>query len=523
MTKILRSVMVWAWAVPAVLLPTTASAQPAITGAQAAVSGAQAAQGDRYQVGQAKPPEVPGSTLRNMTLDEAYQVALENNLELKVARMNPQGVDYQLQAARAAYMPQISGSYSYNNATRPSNDSQEGKLSVTDLSQSFNSSMSQTLPWWGSRMTASFNNSRTNTDRVNVFFPTSYSSSVNASFTVPLLANRAIDNTRNQLRTLQIQRQVSDIQLESNIENTKASVRQAYWALRQALEQIEIQRRALELAQQQFEDNKIRVEIGTMAPIETTTSETQVVNAEQALLNAQITWQTAELNLKRLLAGGPDDEIYRTTINPVDLPVYGPPNVDPSAASRAAIDQRLDLIQARRSIDISRLNLEVSRNTTLPGLDATTSYRLSGQANSYTDTLGRIKGIDNPTWSVSFNFSYPLGMRQAKANHARAQLQLDQTLASLQAQELNVSDEVYNAGLAVQNTYKQLQGAIRARQVAEANAEAEQVRFDVGLSNNYNVALALNNLTNARLTELSRTIAYINAVAEFDRVQRVGR
>jgi outer membrane protein TolC len=260
-----------------------------------------------------------------------------------------------------------------------------------------------------------------------------------------------------------------------------------------------------------------------MAQIETTTSETQVVNAEQALLNAEISWQTAELNLKRLLASGPDDDIFRTTINPVDVPAFEPPVIDPNAAARTALNQRLDIVQAHRNIDISRLNLQVSKNATLPGLDASASYRLSGQGNPYTDALGRIKNLDNPTWSVSFNFSYPLGMRAARANYARAQLQLDQTLASLRAQELNVSNEVYNAGLAVQNTYKQLEVAIKARDVAVRNAEAEQVRFDVGMSNPYNVALAQNNLTNARLTELSRMIAYINAVAEFERVQRFGR
>lgn len=518
MTNTLRSVKVWAWTAAAVLMASSAFAQAASPAA-----GGQARQVDPYVVGQAKPPEVPGAAVRNLSLEDAYAVALENNLELKVARMNPQGLDYQLQGARAAFLPRISGSYGYSNSTRPSNDSQEGKLSVTDLSQNFNSSMNQTLPWWGSSMSLSFNNSRSSTDRANTFLPTSFSSSLAANLTLPLLANRAIDNTRNQLRTLQIQRQVVDLQLEETIENTKDQVRRAYWALRQAIEQIEIQRHALELAQRQFEDNKLRVEIGTMAQIETTTSETQVVNAEQALLNAEISWQTAELNLKRLLASGPDDDIFRTTINPVDVPAFEPPVIDPNAAARTALNQRLDIVQAHRNIDISRLNLQVSKNATLPGLDASASYRLSGQGNPYTDALGRIKNLDNPTWSVSFNFSYPLGMRAARANYARAQLQLDQTLASLRAQELNVSNEVYNAGLAVQNTYKQLEVAIKARDVAVRNAEAEQVRFDVGMSNPYNVALAQNNLTNARLTELSRMIAYINAVAEFERVQRFGR
>jgi outer membrane protein TolC len=220
---------------------------------------------------------------------------------------------------------------------------------------------------------------------------------------------------------------------------------------------------------------------------------------------------------------GPEDDLTRTTINPIDVPTFAPPSVDAAAAVRAALGQRSDLVQTQRSLDISRLNLEVTHNSTLPGLDAQASYRLTGQGNPYSDALGRIAAVDNPTWSFTFNFSYPLGMQQAKANYARAQLQLDQALARLKVQELTISTEVTNAGLAVDNTYLQLQAAIKARQVAEQNAEAEQVRFDVGMSNNYNVAQAQNNLTAARLTELSRTIAYINAVAEFARVQRVGR
>lgn len=521
MTNALRYSSVWAGVSAILLTATTAAAQQATTGAASAQTG----QIDRYVVGQATPPETPGQTLVNMSLEEAINIALENNLDLKVARMNPQGVDYQLQGARAAFTPRISGSFSYTDRTSISNNTVEigSSPTVTNLSQSYNSSLSQTFPWWGSTLSLSFNNGRSSTDAANARLPVSFSSDLSANFTLPLLADRKIDSARNSIRTLQVQRQIVDIQLLTTIENTKANVRQAYWQLRGAIEQIEIQRRALELAQRQLEDNKIRVEIGTMAQIETLQSETQVVNAEQALVNAEITWRTAELNLKRLLANSPEDALYRSTLNPIDLPAYQPPAVDARAAITAALAERTDITQARRSIDVSRLNLELTENATLPTLDMTSSYRLTGTGATYSNTLGFIGRNDAPTWSLGVNFNYPIGMQQAKANLARAQLQLDQSLAQLQAQELSVSNEVYNAGLAVENTYKQLQVAIKAADVAEQNAEAEQVRFDVGMSNNYNVAQALNNLTNARLTVLSRTIAYINAVAEFDRVQRVGR
>ena len=114
-------------------------------------------------------------------------------------------------------------------------------------------------------------------------------------------------------------------------------------------------------------------------------------------------------------------------------------------------------------------------------------------------------------------------MAQAKANYARAVLLLEQQEATLKATELQISSDVTNAGLAIENNYKQYQAAVKNREAQERNTEAAQTRFDVGMSTNYEVVQAQNNLTAARLTELSRLISYLNAIAEFDRIQRVGR
>ena len=123
---------------------------------------------------------------------------------------------------------------------------------------------------------------------------------------------------------------------------------------------------------------------------------------------------------------------------------------------------------------------------------------------------------------MNVQFAYPLGMRAAKANFARALLQVDQSQATLKAQELNVSAAVTNAGLAVENSHKQYLAAQKNAEAQQRNTEAEQTRFDVGMSTNFNVVQAQNSLTTARLSELRALISYLNAVAEFDRIQRVG-
>jgi outer membrane protein TolC len=488
-----------------------------------------------YVVGQARPPAVQGSALVDMSLEQAMQVALEKNLDLKAARLTPQGVDYQLQAARAAFNPRITGTYGYNNNTRPVNSTvlDPNLTSLNTITQTFNSGMTQVLPWNGSSVGVSFNNNRQATNSSQTPVNPSYNANLQANFSMPLLAGFKIDQSRNTLKTTAIQRQVADIQLQQTIENTKASVRTAYWNLRQAIEQIEIQQRGLDLANRLYQDNRVKVEIGTLAPIDTVQSEAQVASAEQGLLNAQVAWQTAELALKRLLADGPEDQLYRATINPTEQAAVAAQSVDIPAAVRTAMDQRTDLTQSRKNIEIAQLNLELSKNQTKPDLAFNTSYSLAGQGGQrlvqgvkqpggYTDALEQLRAIVNPTWNMNFQFAYPLGMAAAKANYARALLQFDQSHVNLQAQELQVSADVTNAGLAVENTYKQFQAAQKNREAQERNAEAEQTRFDVGMSTNFNVVSALNTLTTARLNELRAIINYLNAIAEFDRIQRVG-
>ena len=86
------------------------------------------------------------------------------------------------------------------------------------------------------------------------------------------------------------------------------------------------------------------------------------------------------------------------------------------------------------------------------------------------DGLEAIWGRDTPTWNVSLNFSYPIGMKSAKANLERARLQLRQTDLALKDQELTIVTQVTDAGLTVTDTYLQYQAAQRSREVKVAAA-----------------------------------------------------
>ena len=277
-------------------------------------------QAEPYVVGQALPPLDPGSTLMEMTLEEAVTRALEVNLTIQSVRLNPVIQDYALRVAQAAFSTTVNGTYGYNNATSLSTSQLDGGSQTNTIRQTFNTSIAQPLPWYGGRLNLNFNNSRTETDNSFATRNPSYSSQVNLSFTQPLLAGFKTDNQRAAVRTQQIQSQITDLQVLSQVENVIGQVQESYWALRAAIEQIEIQRRSLQQAEELVEQNRIRFQVGRGTEYQVIQSEAQLASAQQALLNAEIQWRSRELAFKQLLLGGAQDPVLYATINPVDLP-----------------------------------------------------------------------------------------------------------------------------------------------------------------------------------------------------------
>jgi outer membrane protein TolC len=537
MTKQMAGVLVWA-AVAAVAMPAVAQAQGAQQ-SSAATTGIQVQAEDRYVVGRALPPETPGAQRIDLTLEQAIERALDKNLDIKNAKLNPQMQDYSLQAARAAFRPTINGNYSYRNSSQQSTSQLDGGARITSQVNSFGSSASQRLKWQGAQVSVNFSNSRSATDNTFSTRNPSYSSGLSLQYSQPLWAGRKIDGQRNALVTGEIQREITDIALLAQIENIKNQVRTAYWALRQSIEAIEIQRRGLDLSRRNYDDNKTKVEVGTVAEIDLVQLESQIANNEQNLLATEIAWRNAEIAFKRLLVDSTGDDFFRATINPTDLPTIEIQSVDIPAAVARAIGQRTDIEQARKNLRITELSLDLSKDGTRPSLGMSASYSLAGtggnlynrsglggaavlvEESGYLDALKSIGALDTPTWQVALNFSKPLGLSAQKANYMRSQLSFEQQKTTLKATELNIETAVTRAGLEVQSTYKQLLAAQKSREAAERTLNAELTRFSVGMSTNFQVISLQNALTSQRNNELSATIRYINAIAEFDRVQRI--
>jgi outer membrane protein len=482
-----------------------------------------------------------GATI-NMTADDAVRRALENNLDIQVQRLEPQLADLQVAATWTAYKPTVTSSLFTQGATNlPTSQLQSlGGSQISNDTLQWNGGFSQNMFRGGGNLAVSFTNSRLNTSDAAATRNPAFQSNVQAQYTQPLLRNFKTDQTRTTLLVNQIQEQISDLNLRSTLVLTEASVRNAYWDLVFAIENIEASRRTLDIAQQLLKNNQARVEIGTFAPIDLVQGQTEVANAQQALVAAEGTRRTNELALKRLLLSGPADPLWTTTIVPTDRPAPSTDPVNVDAALANALKNRIDLMVAQRTLQQNDVSIKSYHNQTLPDLSLIGAYSLQGRGGpefvregfggdiiqtipgGYWDALSNIGSFTAPTWSLRLNLSVPIGHNAADVAYTRARVQKQQTEVQLRQAQLVVITEVTNAAITVQNTLESMQASRTTRELSEKRLDAATSKLDVGTATSFEVVQAQRDLADARTTELRNILNYRKALVDFERTQVAG-
>jgi outer membrane protein TolC len=492
----------------------------------------------------------PGSTGDNrpavaLTLDDAVRFALDRNLDIAVQRLNPQINDIAYASIKSIYHPSLTSVISTQSTTTPatstlSGSTQQAGAPVIASLTNYNGGIAQSIPWGGGNASIQLNNNKQTTTSANVLYNPTFNTNWSGTYTQPLLRNFRIDATRRQLQVTKLNRDISDVQLRATITNTVSNVRNAYWDYVFAVQSVEVARQSLTLAQRLVQDNQTRVEVGTMAPIDVVQAQSQAATARQNLVAAQSTMRTAELVLKRLIVGGTSDPNWSVRLDPVDRPDFTTQTFDIEATVRRALSERTDLEIAKKNIEANDVTLKYLVDQMRPQADFAATYGLIGVGGTqfltegqglnrtvigtipggYADALSTLFHTNYPRWTAQLNFSYPLGVSAQEANVARARVQLNQIQAQTRQIELQVATDVTNAVLTAQSNTERVQAAQAARELAQKQLEAEQSKFEVGMSTNYNVIQSQRDLATAQNNELQAILNYRKSLVELERLQQ---
>ncbi len=293
--------------------------------------------------------------VRRMSIDEAVATALEQNLDLQVQRITPQIRDLDTSVFRANYTPNFTSTVNLVDQTQPPSSLLSGNTSqLTTGRSTMDFGVSSLTPWHGGSYQVTWNNGRTTTNNIFTSFDPQLTSSINASYTQPLLRNFKIDGTRQQLLISQKNREISDVQLQQSIAVTVRNVRNAYYDLMYAIGNLNVQRQSLDLARQSLKDNRARVEIGTMAPLDIVQAEAEVATREESVILAEAAIDRAQDSVRTLVYNPAAPDFWSARIEPTEPVTFQPAVVDVDAAVKNALSQRTDIAVAKKNLESQR-------------------------------------------------------------------------------------------------------------------------------------------------------------------------
>ena len=491
----------------------------------------------------APPPPAEQGPVRQMNIDEAVATALEQNLDLQVQRITPQIRDLDRAVVETDYAPTLTSTLNVVDQTQPPSSLLSGNTSqLTTGRSTFDFGVQSLAPWYGGQYQVQWTNGRTTTNNIFTSFDPQLTSGINASYTQPILRNFKIDGTRQQLLVSQKNREIADTQLQQSIAQTVRNVKNAYYDLMYAIGNLNVQRQSLDLARQSLKDNRARVEIGTMAPLDIVQAEAEVATREESVILAEAAIDRAQDSVRTLVFNPSSPDFWSARIEPTEPVTFQSASVDVDAAVRNALSQRTDIAVARKNLEANDINIRYFRNQSMPDLNASVNYNaqaiggvglLRGPSSglqpgpvtgtlerSYWDTLGVVFAGDFPGWTFSLDVAYPLGRSNNEAQLARARLQNSQQLRQVSALELQVATQVRETARQVTTNAKRVDATRASRALAEKRLEAEEKKYQAGMTSSFFVLQAQRDLNVARNSELLALVEYAKSVVNLAAVQQ---
>ena len=295
-----------------------------------------------------------------------------------------------------SFDPTLSGSLGIEHATAPlSNAITSGLFTSQQNTGTGNFGFSQGFAT-GALVQVGFNNSRITTNSIrNVFVP-QLSSSLRASFRQHLLQGFGYNLNTRLIRIAKNNREISDVAFRQQVISTVGQIENLYWDLVTAYENVRVQERAMALAQKTEQDNRKQVEIGTLAPIEIVRAQATVAADQQNLIIAQTALQYQQLLMKNAITRNGNDPLLGTAeVVPTDtMTLPGGEAIQPvQDLINTALQHRPELVQGRIDLANRDINKKGARNALLPALDLVGFYGTSSLAGQLNPALQNFAGV----------------------------------------------------------------------------------------------------------------------------------
>ena len=469
-----------------------------------------------------------------LSLEEAIRLALEYNLAIKRERYSPQIASTEVSKARAAFDPvvgvdtQVSETKDLPTTRTLAADAAGNIIGEQIFRQSSHrdeiTPRLQQKVLLGSTYELRFVHSRQSITPSEVGITSQivdprFESRLDLSFTQPLLRDFGIAVNTTAIRQAQLGERIAEQQLIQVILDTLFTVQQQYWELVFRIQDLDVKRESQQLAEQFLAENKQRVELGLLPPIELIQAETRIKTRQADTIQAAAAVRTAEDQLKEVLNIPGFSGTWQIRLRPSDRPPFTPTTgISLEEQVDVALKKRPDFLRSQLDIAAREIARNFARNQRLPRLDIVGSANVQAFGAGFDESAGRLRKAEGYAWAVGLRFEQPLGNRSARSELLKRNLELQQAQVDQERLLLTIIREVAQAIRDIETLHEEMEVTRTATVLAHQQLEAEQEKFRLGLTTSFDVLALQEELSVARTRETGALNDYNVALARLDQV-----
>jgi outer membrane protein TolC len=445
-----------------------------------------------------------------LAIEDARKSALEHNLNLRVASFDP-AIAAEVESEEAARWNSlfvISARYS---------DSRRSTGSRISSSEARSASVTPELRFptrTGGTLSVPLELGYEETNNEFSELPEFYTVAPSVSYSQPLLRGAGRRVNTAQLRIAGYDARASQARRRLEVTRELAEVDRAYWRLYAARATLDVRLQQFELASAQLEKAQRRVREGQSPEVEVDRARAGLAQRLEGVVLAQNDILLRQRLLKRIINTPGLEMDTQVAVVPSTPPDPVEFAFDVATLQAGAIEHRAELLDLELQLASDAARILLARDDTNPRLDVNLRYLIQGVDAGLGDAIDDAIDRESRVGSIGIEGEVPLDNEAARSRLRRAILTRVQRIASRQAREQTVRQEVLDAADNITTGWQRILAARQAALAAGRQLQSEQRQFDLGRVTSTDVLDAASQLAEAQLTEVRALAEYQIAQVE---------
>jgi outer membrane protein TolC len=468
-----------------------------------------------------------------LSLRDAILLTLENNSNVQIDETQIEDQKFALLNQFSPFDPVLQSSLNINRYSSPGYTQLQGvgqsaNATLNSLSQTGQVSYTETFSP-GTNIVATISSNKYSTNSLFYYFNPFYNSTLNFTFTQPLLRGAGRFANTALLKIARRSLEQSRSSFEAEVNDAIFQAVNQYWSAVQARGALDVQQKSLKLAQASYDRDKRQLELGALPPLDIYRSDSEVAARKVEVIQTAFQLTQAEEALRLTIGADRDPQLHAVELELTEKPqpAGGLENIEAETALAQALSQRPELDVVKDSLANDETSIRLAHNQLEPNLSLTGFYQSSGLGgNQYNLTTGQLAaaggfgssmnqlfGFGFPGYGGILSLTLPLKNRAGQASLGNALVSRTHDLyAGGQIQE-QITREVRDAVHQLDEAKLALAAGTSSFDLAQKFLASEQRKFELGAETNFFVLDAQTRFAQTELVLLQTQVNYQLALA----------